>query len=118
MFNKLKLVTWADLLYLVTLAYIITLIVLSSWNYQVWDKKHQKHNITYLTYLLTQHKELWGIKGKILLGSMFIVAIIIDRILIKTIWVRFTKQYKVAQYAIDKEYSKIAKEKDNEKNTN
>lgn len=115
MFNKLKLTSWADIMYIVTIIYTLFLISVSCIDYTVYDISGKKHyTITILDFWCARAQPLKGWKGKMLIGCMFVLAIIVDRILIKFFWIKFTKQYKIAKYQLNKEYQKMIKEKENE----
>lgn len=115
---RVKISTWADLCWITTILYVIFLCCgfFISFNAIVqFGTKTYETTLNFFTWIETVNTNLADWKLYVLLISMLIIAILIDKFIIIPYFTRFTKEGKVARMELNKKYKELKEEKKNEK---
>lgn len=119
MLKNIKITTWADLLYIVTLLYITFLLVGFFYTFDAkvifFNEKELNGQLNLITYWQLKNPSLEKWKMYIMLFGLLIVCVIIDKILLIPFFYRFTKAGKVAKMEVRKKYHELKNDQWKEK---
>ena len=108
--NKLKIMTWADLCYIVTLLYGIFVLcgffIQFSAEVNFFGKDYET-TLNWFTYIQVINKNLKAWKLYLMLTCLGVVAFLIDRFILIPFLTRYTKQGKILRKEIDKKWKEI-----------
>lgn len=114
MLNKIKIVSWVDFCFLLTIAYSIFLIcgflISFDCRIEIFGKEYNT-TANLFTWIQTTNPDLEKWKLWVLLISMFVLALMLDIWLIKPLLFRTTKLYKIQKFETLKKYKELKNEK-------